>query len=150
MIFRYAPPAPEEWRAFWIQCAGCAGLLVVASLISAVRSNPILLLGAALGVLYLVAQSGIALRRKSQRARHVDIELRTDALVLRDSGTEDSIPWRSITRCEAVGAAVRIRWNENETQREWSFAPREIIDGQTLAREVKQRATPNFIALEAK
>ena len=150
MIFRYAPPAPEEWRALWIQAGGSCALLAAACFTPLLRTNPPVLAGVTLGILYLVAQTAVTLWRKTRRARSFTIELRPTALVLHDGPDETIIPWTTIQRCEPQGTDIRVTWREPQSERTWAFAPRTIIDGQTLAREIKQRSIPNFIALDAK
>ena len=152
MQFRYIPPAREEWRAFFIQIAGSLFALLAIAWWQALQAhfNVALFAGTGLGILYLLFTSAGQLHTKSRRARNIVIELRPEALAIRDRAREDVIPWSQVKRCEAAGTKVEVTWVENGAQRKWSFAPRDVLDGQTLAREVKQRATPNFIALDAK
>lgn len=152
MQFRYIPPAREEWRAFFIQIAGSLFALSALAWWQAWQAhfNIALFGGSTLGVLYLLFNSAAHLHGKWRRSRDSMVELRPDALVLHEGTVENVVAWRQIKRCEAAGAHVRVTWAEGEKDRTWSFAPREVLDGQTLARELKQRATPNFIALEAK
>ena len=145
MTFRFLPPAPEEWRAFWVQCGGCALALVVALCIPPVRSNSVVLCGVALGVAFLLFQSARALTGKRKRAQTWRVEISSQSLNIFQA-RETVILWRDISRCEAVENKVVIVTDKGE----WGFAPREWENGQALAREIKQRATPGFISLEAR
>lgn len=152
MEFRYTPPAPEEWRAVFIQIAGSLLAFLLYSWWQALQPhfNIALFLGITFGLLYLLFRSAAHLNAKWRRSRAATIELTPDALLLRENGRETLVPWSRIKRCEAVETKVQITWTEGDTERSWSFSPREVADGQTLAREMRQRATPNFIALEAR
>ena len=145
MTFRFLPPAPEEWRAFWIQCGGCFLAMLAAFGFPAVRANSTVLIGVSLGVTFLLFGSARSLIERRKRARSWRIELSALHLTIHQTA-ETVISWRDIVRCEAVENRVRIVTNDSA----WEFAPREWENGQALAREVKQRATPGFISLEAK
>ncbi|HEX8550317.1 MAG TPA: hypothetical protein VF681_02050 [Abditibacteriaceae bacterium] len=144
-LFRYHAPAPEEWRAFAVQAFGSLGAFAVLLCFPAVRSNSTVLCGVAVGVVYLLTQSALVLWKKWRRARIDCIEVAPEAL--RVSGSANfEVLWRDVLRCEAVENRVRVVWKKGF----WEFAPREIIEGQTLLSEINTRAKPNFIALEAK
>jgi hypothetical protein len=148
-IFHYHPPAREEWRAFAVQTVGSLGAFGTLWCFPDVRSNSTLLCGVALGVVYLLAQSTYVLWKKWQRARIACIEIAPDEL--RVSGDMNYVVlWRDVLRCEAVENRVRVVWRDGSKEIFWEFTPREIIDGQTLLREINTRAKPNFIALEAR
>jgi hypothetical protein len=150
--FRYIPPAREEWRALFIQIAGSLFALLGLAWWQALQPhfNIALFGGSTLGVLYLLFNSAAHLNGKWRRSRDSIVELTPEALVLYEGSVESVVAWRQIKRCEAAGARVQVTWTDGEKERSWNFAPRDVMDGQTLARELKQRATPNFIALEAK
>ena len=145
MTFRFLPPAPEEWRAFWVQCGGCVLALFAAFGFPGVRSYSTVLIGVTLGVSFLLFQSARSLIERRKCAGSWRIELSAQQMTIHQK-KETVILWRDIVRCEAVENSVQIVTKDGK----WEFAPREWENGQALAREVKQRATPGFISLEAK
>jgi hypothetical protein len=136
--FHYLPPALEEWRAFWIQLSGSIAALAIVGLWLAPRADvPSAILGGVLlGTVYIVWRTLQRLRQKLRRANRESITIDDHALTLTDErGQQQTLPWRDIHSSHAQGNTVVLTWQDGS----WSFSPRDVEDGTTLAREIAHR-----------
>ena len=162
-VFRFFPPSVEEQRAFFVQLAGTLfSLAVIGVLVWQSREAGLrgVLLGAGLGVLYLLVRAAWQLERKVARAQHGEISIREDGISHTNYKGETSfIPWENIAALEVVAGQLQLTWsNEKNRKCELRLSAREIEDGMELIQLIAARGrstsaastSTNFIPLEPK
>jgi hypothetical protein len=156
--FRYLPPAAEEQRAFAVQFLGSLlGLALIAVVWLRTGDSGIrgLLLGAAAGVLWMLARAAWELEKKAQRSQHAGIGIDDEGLhVTNEKGQTQHITWTEITEVGVAGGRMIVTW----TGGTFEVGARELQDGMALVREVTKRQSrgndnsplppSNFIPLE--
>ncbi len=156
--FHYFPPAPEEQRGFIIQLAGSLlGLIAIGVLAWRTPDAGLrgVMIGAAMGVLYVLARSVWYLETKAQRAQNAEIGVDKNGLQITDaSGKTQSVGWDEIEKTEVLGGRLKVNWPGGELK----FGSREVENGMELIELIaaKGRSTPglqspsNFIPLSPK
>jgi hypothetical protein len=155
--FRYLPPAVEEQRAFAVQFLGSLLGLALITVVwphagdAGIRG---LLLGAAAGVLWMLARAAWSLEKKAQRSQSAGIGLDDEGLHLTDDkGRTQVVPWTTITAVDVSGGRMMVSWPEGS----FAVGARELENGMALVREVTKRRShdndnplspSNFIPLE--
>jgi hypothetical protein len=157
--FRYLPPAVEEQKAFAVQFLGSLlGLTLIAVVWLRTGDAGIkgLLLGAAAGVLWMLARAAWSLEKKAQRSQHAGIGLDDDGLhITNDKGNTQIIPWTTITKVDVSGGRMIVSWPDGS----FAVGARELENGMALVREVTKKRShgndsssplppSNFIPLE--
>lgn len=154
MTFRFHPPAPEEARAFAIQLAGSMlALLALAWVFWRAPSLRPALLGAALGLITIVARSAWALELRARRSHLGGIEVDEQSVRLSDGRREQALAWSQIEVCEVRGGKLHL----SGAGIELDISAREVEDGVKLIEEIAARwknggkrgfvAPSNFIPL---
>ena len=155
--FRYFPPSQEEQRGFVIQLIGTIISLIVAATL-AVRTDEAglrgLMVGLALGVLFLQVRTAVQLETKAQRSQNAEIGVDENGLHLIDEQKKTHmVPWSDIESIEVVNGKLSVKWHDGELK----LSAREVENGMELigliaARGQKNAATrtSNFIPLEPK
>ena len=156
--FHYFPPAPEEQRGFLIQLGGSLlGLIAIGVL--AWRTNDMglrgVMIGAALGVLTVLARSIWQLETKAQRSQNAEVGVDENGLHVTDAaGKTQIVTWQEIEQTEVLGGRLKVNWSGGELK----FGSREIENGMELIQLIAARggSTPsaesnsNFIPLSPK
>lgn len=156
--FHYFPPAPEEQRGFVIQLGGSLlGLVAIGVLAWRAEDAGLrgVLIGMALGVLWVLARAAWHLETKAQRAQNAEIGVDENALHVTDArGKTQVVKWDEIEKTEVLGGRLKVNWPEGEL----TFGSREVENGMELIRLIaaQGRSTPepklhsNFIPLSPK
>lgn len=161
--FRFFPPSIEEQRAFFVQLGGALlALLLIGGLFSRTEAAGLrgVLIGAAAGVLFLVARAAWQLETKAARAEHGEIAVRDDGFAYTDrKGEMRFIFWPQIVATDVRAGRLHLAW-QDETKREntLSLGARELENGMELIQLLVARgqSTPpsgtptNFIPLQPK
>jgi hypothetical protein len=156
--FRYLPPAAEEQRAFAVQFLGSLlglALIAVVWLRTGDTGTRGLLLGAAAGVLWMLARAAWELEKKAQRSQHAAIGIDDEGLHITDANRRTQvIPWAEITEVGVAGGRMIVSWPGGS----FEVGARELDNGMALVRAVTKKQshghdnTPlppsNFIPLE--
>ncbi len=146
--FHYFPPAPEEQRGFVIQLSGSLlGLIAIG--IFAWRTTDMglrgAMIGAAIGVLVVLARSVWHLETKAQRSQNCEIGVDENGLQITDAaGKTQNISWSEIQKTEVTGGRLHVVWASGELK----FGSREIENGMQLIELIaaQGRSTPDFAA----
>ena len=135
--FHYLPPAPEEQKSFVAQFLGTTvalGLIAAAWFFLKETRMHAILIGVALGTIYLLAQVAWKLETKAQRAQNAEIVLDEDELrVTNRKGQTQTIPVKDIETCEVRGGRLVVIYQGN---RVLEVGARELFDGMTLVQEL--------------
>jgi len=151
--FHYFPPAPEEQRAFFVQFLGSLVALVFLGVLYylKVRLNSGVLLGTALGVIYLLARSAWTLEKKARRSAVAQIAVGDDGLHLTDENENAQIVAWNDLNVDISGGRLSLSWPDGKLV----VGARELENGMDLVRAVSQHCAhpdkpTNFIPLEPK
>jgi len=156
--FHYFPPAPEEQRGFVIQLGGSLLGLVAMGILFFRTSDAGLrgvMIGAAIGVVTILARSMWHLETKAQRAQNAEIGVDENGLQITDAaGKTQNVSWEEIEQTEVLGGRLKVAWANGELK----FGSREIENGMELIQLIAARggSTPsvapnsNFIPLSPK
>ena len=157
--FRFVPPAPEEARAFALQLAGSLlALLGLALVFWRLESLRPVSLGAAAGLIYVVARSAWALELRARRSQLGGIAVDEAGVRLHDGRREQALAWSQIQTCEVRGGKLHLNGAGDAGERiELAISAREVEDGVKLIEEIAVRwknggkrgfvAPSNFIPL---
>ena len=154
MSFRFHPPAPEEARAFAIQFVGSlAALLALALLFWRLEPLRPAIVGAMLGLIYVVARSAWALELRARRSQHGGVQVDDAGVRLSDGRREQALAWSQIEACEVRGGKLYV----SGAGIELAVSAREVEDGMAMVEEISARwknggkrgfvAPSNFIPL---
>ena len=156
--FHYFPPAPEEQRGFLIQLGGTLlGLIAIGVLAWRATDAGLrgVMIGTAIGVLYILARSVWQLETKAQRAQNAEIGVDKNGLQITDAaGKTQNVSWEEIEKTEVLGGRLKVTWANGELK----FGSREVENGMELIQLIAEqgRSTPepnlnsNFIPLSPK
>ena len=138
MTFHYLPPAPEEQRAFVIQFLGTIAALVAIGVLWFVWTDKrAVLIGAALGAIYILARSAWSLEIKARRAQNAEIVLDDETLSITNrDGKTQTFRIKDIEKCEVRGGRLVVTVNKH---RVLEVGARELTNGMTLIEELLRR-----------
>ncbi len=136
--FHYLPPAPEEQRAFVIQFLGTlAALIGIGVLWFVWMDKRAVLIGAALGAIYILARSAWSLEIKARRAQNAEIVLDDETLsVTGREGKTQTFRIDDIEKCEVRGGRLVVIFGGD---RVLEVGARELTNGMTLIEELLRR-----------
>jgi hypothetical protein len=136
--FHYLPPAPEEQRAFVIQFLGTLAALVAIGVLWFVWTDKrAVLVGAALGAIYVLGRSAWSLEIKARRAQNAEIALDDETLSITDrEGKTQTFRIEAIEKCEVRGGRLAVTYKH---KRVLEVGARELTNGMTLIEELLQR-----------
>jgi len=146
--FHYFPPAPEEQRGFVIQLGGSLlGLITIGVLAWRATDAGLrgVMIGTAIGVLYVLARSMWHLETKAQRSQNAEIGVDETGLQITDAaGKTQFVSWDEIEKTEVLGGRLKVTWANGELK----FGSREVENGMQLIELIaaKGRSTPDFAA----
>jgi hypothetical protein len=170
--FHFFPPAPEEGRAFFMQLLGAVLSLTVIGVLAFKTAEPGLsgvLIGAGIGVVFLIGRNAWQLEQKAARAQWSEIAIEEnsgEALGFSFTNPKNQtqfVAWQQIETLEVRGGRLYLAWRDEKNQNyELQFGAREIENGMELIRLIAARgaSTPapgenftppsNFIPLKPK
>ena len=144
--FHYFPPAIEEQRGFVIQLSGSLlGLIAIGVLAWRATDAGLrgVMIGTAIGVLYILSRSVWHLETKAQRSQNAEIGVDENGLQITDAaGKTQFVPWNEIEKTEVLGGRLKVTWATGELK----FGSREVENGMQLIELIaaKGRSTPAF------
>ena len=161
--FHFLPPSHEEQRAFFGQLIGAILCLLIAGVL-ALRTSEIglrgVLIGAGVGVLFIIGKSAWQLETKARRAQNAEIGVDASGLqIVGADGTMRKLRWNEIESSKVQGGRLHLQWRDEESRlQELELSAREIENGMELIRLIAARgqSTPapappsNFIPLSPK
>ena len=134
--FRFLPPAPEEARAFAIQFVGSLlALLGLALAFWRLESMRPAVVGAALGLITIVARSAWALELRARRSQRGGIEVGDAGVRWSDGRREQTLLWSEIEACEVRGGKLHLCGAGAEIE----VSAREVEDGMKMIEEISAR-----------
>lgn len=134
--FRFLPPAPQEARAFAIQFVGSLlALLGLALAFWRLESLRPALLGAALGLIYIVARSAWALELRARRSQLGGIEVDDVGVRWSDGRREQTLLWSQIEACEVRGGKLHLSGAGAQIE----VSAREVEEGMKMIEEISAR-----------
>jgi hypothetical protein len=137
--FHYFPPGEEEQKSFLFQLLGTVlGLGFIAFLFTRAgdATTRAMLIGAGIGVVWLLARTVWALETKAQRSQNAEFGIDDDGLhITNPAGATQVVAWSEITHLEVIGGRLTVQWDGGQV----SVGARELEDGMTLVREVMER-----------
>lgn len=137
--FHYLPPGPEEQRGFVMQFVGTlAGLALIAALWWWAHDPAMkgVLLGAAVGTIFLLAKGAWQLELKAQRSQHAEVGVGDEGLSITDArGQTQSVKWQDVVDCRVVYSRLTIVWPGGQI----AIGAREMQDGMVLVQEVTRQ-----------
>jgi hypothetical protein len=161
--FRFFPPSPEEQRAFFAQLGGTILSFVVIGVLAWRADEAGLrgaMIGAGIGVLFLLGRNAWQLERKAARAQHGEIVVEEQGFSHTDfKGRTNFVAWDKIETLEVRGGRLQLVWRDEARHKHaLCLGAREVENGMELIRllAARGRSTPvatqssNFIPLEPK
>lgn len=137
--FRYFPPGNEEQRSFLWQLLGTVvGLVFIAFLWTRTdeATTRAMLIGAGVGVLWMLARTVWSLETKAQRSQNAEFGVDDDGFhITNPAGATQTVAWADISHVEVVGGRLTVEWSEGRV----SVGARELEEGMALVREVMSR-----------
>jgi hypothetical protein len=161
--YHFFPPGVDEQRAFFVQLGGallsCAVIGVLAWRTTEATLRGVLL-GAGVGVLFLLVRAAWQLEQKAARAQNGEIAVGENGFSHTDlKGRCSFVSWDKIEALEVRGGRLQLAWRDEKNRKcQLRIGAREIENGMELIRLLAARgqrtsvtaASSNFIPLEPK
>lgn len=152
--FRYLPPSPKEFRAFYVLAFGSFIGQFLAFGLALMPDAPLparaVAIGGALAIMARFFMAQMQLDKRRKRAKNARIELQSAGLRFWDEkGAVTFVKWNEIDEATSKNGQLELSFGG----RKWGFGAREIENGMALTQEILRCvAKPNkkstFIPLD--